>query len=205
MFKQGFTFVPFKNTSSIIRYMKNSMITPLAFALLCFAACQNNSGTPAATPGTAGAVVSTNEPASNPDSLKLQILSDFFAARKMTHQLDTLYKQSMLIARDAKSSLSMTAQGENAAKMKEMYEQVGAFPALYDQYQFLSAQLDSLSAHLTAGSISVADAQKEYLNLRAQLITTGEKLTAAQGKLSESQAAFEQVFKNANKKAEGQK
>lgn len=178
--------------------MKYSIFALLAFSLQLLFSCQNNStadnGGAAADPGTGTA--SSISPASDPNKLNEQILTDMLAGRAYSRQFTTVYEESFELIKRMKMHIGSQAEAEKA-KIIQMVEEVMVFFLAYEQHRLATDKLDSLSTNLSAGQISVEDAQKEYIAARNKMNEAASKLPSGNATMQKVKGEFEQAFPNA--------
>ena len=191
--------------------MKHTLIT--ITIMLLFATCKNNPTVPSTTETStlvdttsASGIAAIPKPLSSEASaLKLQILTDFYAGRAVSHKYDSIYTQYMGLARNIKGSFD-GAGSANTERLKKVMESLMAFTNAYEMHRQSTGSLDALATQLTEGKITLTEAQKVYENAKASMLAEAEKLPSqqtCQQSLRALNTEFEGIFSGANKKAAG--
>lgn len=175
--------------------MRYSVFALLALSLFLLANCQNNNNATASgdsnTPDNISIPVIT--PADRPDSLSVQILTDFLAAQKITQQYTPAYTESFEFVKSMK--MKWGEQNDvGKAHIQNLVKDAVQFQFAYDAHMRHASSLDSLSGKIATGAIALEDAQKAYLNIRTKLLTEEARLPLTQAKLEEVRKTFNQDF-----------
>lgn len=78
-----------------------------------------------------------------------------------------------------------------------------AFNGPFEEHRQMTDRLDSLSIRLKAGTIAIADAQKEYETVRATMKAAEAKMLESAKNISALKNEFQALFANANQQASG--
>lgn len=118
------------------------------------------------------------------------------AGRAYSRQFTTVYEESFELIKRMKMHIGSQAEAEKA-KIIQMVEEVMVFFLAYEQHRLATDKLDSLSTNLSAGQISVEDAQKEYIAARNKMNEAASKLPSGNATMQKVKGEFEQAFPNA--------
>jgi len=173
--------------------MKYPVFALFALSLFFFSNCQNNNSTASGDSGSPAIEIPAITPADNPDSLSVQIVTDFLAAQKVSQQYTPAYTESFEFVKGMK--MKWADQNDvGKAHIQNLVKDAVQFQFAYDAHKLHISQLDSLGGKISTRSIALEDAQKEYLNIRTKLLTEEARLPSTQAKLEGVRKIFNQDF-----------
>lgn len=184
--------------------MKYPVLASFAFGLSLLAfSCQNSpaSSSDASSTDISAGIAQTSSsvtPASDPNKLSEQILTDMLAGKAMARKVAPTYEESFNVIKSMKLTGAPLGESERA-KIMPFVQDASKFRSTLEAYQTCTDKLDSLSTWISTKKISIEDAQKEYLAVRDQMKEAEGKLPDELDQYQSAKKGFEQAYPNAVK------
>jgi hypothetical protein len=139
--------------------------------------------------------IACQQKASNASELTARISEDCKTGTDQLNQYKPLYDSTFVLIRTIK--ITGAAQGEaGIAQAYPLAQEAMTFFLAYDNHQKANTELEALSARLSSGQISFADAQKEYAALHETWKTSGDALPSGEAIYQKVKADFAKAFPN---------
>ncbi len=117
------------------------------------------------------------------------------AGRAYSNQFTPAYEESF--PEVVRVKLYLASLGESgAARIPEFVADAVKFQFTYKEHRECTDKLDTLSTQLSAGQVSVEEAQKTYKALREQMAKAAKRLPAEKEAVAKEKQSFDQTFPN---------
>ncbi|MFN0213950.1 MAG: hypothetical protein ACKVT2_06810 [Saprospiraceae bacterium] len=181
--------------------MKYPVLALMALIVFALASCKNKPGStsPESALELKPTSISTVTPASEPNALSEQILTDFLEGQKESKKYAPANQENFELIKSMK--MSWMSQGDAEKKqIEDLVKDAMMFFEVYQKHGEYVLQLDSLATNLMAGKIPVDHAQKEYLAIREQLQGVSGRLQTGEEKMRAVKSEWEREFPELSKK-----